>query len=114
MSEAPLPWPNYRSAPAELNLAAEVLDGAMARGCAERAALVGDHGATSYTAVRQMANAVAAGLIEHGLKRGDLVLIKMSNSLEFAAVFLGAVKLGVIPVLVNSLLTAAELQAVLE
>lgn len=114
MSEAPLPWPNYRSAPQQLNLAAEVLDGAIARGWGERAALVGDHGATSYRALQQMANTVAAGLLEHGLKRGDLVLIKMSNSVEFAAVFLGAVKLGVIPVLVNSQLTAAELQAVLE
>jgi acyl-coenzyme A synthetase/AMP-(fatty) acid ligase len=114
MSEAPLPWPNYRSAPEHLNLAAEVLDTAIARGCGERAALIGEHGATSYRALRQMANAVAAGLIEQGLKRGDLVLIKLSNSVEFAAVFLGTVKLGVIPVLVNSLLTAAELQAVLE
>src|SRR5258708_20831674 len=38
----------------------------------------------------------------------------MSNSPEFAAAFLAAVKLGVIPVLVNSLLTAVELTAVLE
>ncbi|MGH7852786.1 MAG: acyl-CoA synthetase, partial [Candidatus Binatia bacterium] len=49
-----------------------------------------------------------------GLKRGDLILIKMSNSPEFAVAFLAAVKLGVIPVLVNSLLTAVELRAVLE
>ena len=38
----------------------------------------------------------------------------MSNSPEFAVAFLAAVKLGVIPVLVNSLLTAVELTAVLE
>ncbi len=57
---------------------------------------------------------VAAGLLDLGLQRGDLVLIKMSNSPEFAVAFLAAVKLGVIPVLVNSLLTAVELAAVLE
>jgi acyl-CoA synthetase (AMP-forming)/AMP-acid ligase II len=38
----------------------------------------------------------------------------MSNSPEFAVAFLAAVKLGVIPVLVNSFLTAAELAPVLE
>ena len=114
MSKAPLPWPDYRSAPPQFNLAAEALDGQIACGYGERAALLGDHGATSYRALQQIANSVAAGLIEHGIKRGDLVLIKMGNSAEFAAAFLGAVKLGVIPVLVNSLLTAAELQTVLE
>lgn len=114
MSAAPLPWPSYRSAPAELNLAVEVLDAPIARGCGEHVALVGDHGAVSYRALQQLANSVAAGLTKHGLKHGDLVLIKLSNSVEFAAIFLGAVKLGVIPVLVNSLLTAVESQAVLE
>ncbi len=38
----------------------------------------------------------------------------MSNSPEFAVAFLAAVRVGVIPVLINSLLTAVELSAVLE
>ena len=77
-------------------------------------ALVGEFGVVTYESLQQRVNAVAAGLLDLGLQRGDLVLIKMSNSPEFAVAFLAAVKLGVIPVLVNSLLTAVELTAVLE
>ncbi|HSK30059.1 MAG TPA: acyl-CoA synthetase, partial [Candidatus Limnocylindria bacterium] len=114
MSESPVPWPGYRSAPPRLNLAAEVLDSSVARGCGPRAALVGEQGTTSYEQLQRLVNAVAAGLIDRGMSRGDRVLIKMGNSAEFAAAFLAAVKLGVLPVLVNSLLTAGELRGVLE
>jgi acetyl-CoA synthetase len=111
MSQQPA---NYRMVPEKLNLAHDVLDASVARGCGPRAALVGDFGVFSYEALQQRVNSLAAGLLDLGLKRGDLVLIKMSNSPEFAVAFLAAAKLGVIPVLVNSLLTSVELIAVLE
>src|SRR5258708_38096272 len=53
-------------------------------------------------------------MIDLSIESGDIVLMKMSNSPEFASAFLSAVKLGIIPVLVNSLLSAGELQSVLE
>ena len=114
MSETSIPWPGYRNAPERLNLAAEVLDAAIARGCGPRVALVGVHGSTRYHALQRQVNAVAASLLDLGLSRGDLVLIKMGNSVEFATAFLAAVKLGVIPVLVNSLLAGGEMRGVLE
>src|SRR4029079_19110039 len=92
----------------------DVLEASIARGCGQKAALVGDFGVVTYEALQQRVNAVAGGLLGLGLTRGKLVLIKMSNAPEFAVSFLAAVKLGVIPVLVNSLLTAVELTAVLE
>ncbi len=105
---------DYRVVPVKLNLAHDVLDASIARGWGQRPALVGDFGIVTYEALQQQVNAVAAGMLDLGLKRGDLVLIKLSNSPEFAVAFLAAVRLGVIPVLVNSLLTAVELTAVLE
>lgn len=105
---------NYRVVPEKLNLAQNVLDESIARGCGSQTALVGEFGVVTYESLQQRVNAVAAGLLDLGLKRGDLVLIKMSNSPEFAVAFLAAVRLGSIPVLVNSLLTAVELTAVLE
>lgn len=113
MNEPPIPWPGYRSAPPRLNLAVEVLDATIARGAGPHVALLGDHGTTSYESLQRQVHALAAGLIALGLRRGDLTLIKMGNSVEFAVAFLASVKLGVIPVLVNSLLTAGELQSVL-
>jgi acetyl-CoA synthetase len=108
------PGSGYRVVPDRLNIAREVLDDSIARGCGPRAALVGEFGVVTYEALQQRVNSVAAGLLHLAVKRGDLVLIKMSNSPEFAVAFLAAVKLGVIPVLVNSFLTAAELSVVLE
>jgi acyl-coenzyme A synthetase/AMP-(fatty) acid ligase len=105
---------NYRVAPEKLNLVQNVLDDTIARGCGVRTALVGEFGVVTYESLQQRVDSVAAGILDLGLKRGDLALIKMSNSPEFAVAFLAAVRLGVIPVLVNSLLTAVELTAVLE
>jgi acyl-coenzyme A synthetase/AMP-(fatty) acid ligase len=114
MSGSASPGPGYRVVPERLNIERDVLEASVARGCSPRAALVGDLGVVTYEALQRRVNGVAGGLLDLGLKRGDLVLIKMSNSPEFAVAFLAAVKLGVIPVLVNSLLTAVELTAVLE
>jgi acyl-coenzyme A synthetase/AMP-(fatty) acid ligase len=113
MTDLPTPWPGYRSAPDNFNLAVEVLDRTIARGAGAHAALIGEQGTTSYAELEQLVNGVAAGLTERAVKRGDLVLIKMGNSVEFAAVFLAAVKLGIIPVLVNSFLSVGELRTVL-
>jgi acetyl-CoA synthetase len=114
MTELAAPWPGFRKAPEKLNLTQEVLDGSVARGCGPRAALVGDHGIVTYESLQQQVNALAAGLRDLGLDRGDLVVLKMGNAPEFAIAFLAAVKLGIIPVLVNSALTAVELGTVLE
>ena len=108
------PWLGYRAYPERLNLAQEVLKPAIERGLANKAALIDDGGTINYDALNRQVNAVAAGLIQLRLKKGDLALIKMSNCTEFALAFLAAVKLGVIPVLVNSQLSANELGSVLE
>lgn len=108
------PWPGYRSAPQNLNLAAEALDTSIADHRGSNTALIGEQGTTTYAALQQTVSAVAAGMSDLGVVRGDRVLIKMSNSVEFAAAFLATVRLGAIPALVNSLLTAAELGIVLQ
>jgi len=105
---------DYRAVPEKLNIEHDVIEASIARGCGPHAALVGDFGIVTYESLQRQTNALAAGLLDLNLKRGDLALIKMSNSPEFAVAFLAAVKLGVVPVLVNSLLTAVELAAVLE
>lgn len=107
-------WPGYRRAPAQLNLAAEALDAMVTASSPSKIALIGEQGAVTYRALHQKVNAVAAGMTHLGIRRGDLVLIKMGNSVEFAAAFLAAVRLGAVPALVNSLLTAVELRIVLE
>jgi len=107
-----VPWPGYRVIPERLNLAGEVLRAHVERGLGNKPALIGQSGPVSFDALDRQVKAVAAGLLRLGLKRGDLVLIAMTNGAEFAVAFLAAVKLGVIPVLVNSALSANELASV--
>lgn len=113
-SEIHEPWPGYRKYPERLNLAREVLGASIERGLGNRAALIGDAGTITYEELNRQVDALAASLIQLGLKQSDLALIVMSNRAEFALAFLAAVKLGAIPVLVNSLLSADELRSVLE
>src|SRR5918997_1480422 len=108
------PWPAYRIYPKRLNLAQAVLDPTIHRGLGTRAALIGEGGTVTYEALERQVNALAGNLIQLGLKRSDLALIKMANCTEFAVAFLAAVKLGIVPVLVNSLLSASELKSIVE
>ena len=49
-----------------------------------------------------------------GVKPGDKVLFRMTNSAEFAAAFLACVWLGAIPVLQNSQLGRSELEHIVD
>ncbi|HXG52154.1 MAG TPA: acyl-CoA synthetase [candidate division Zixibacteria bacterium] len=113
-AEGEWPWPGYRTVPARLNIAAEVLGRQIERGFGPRPALVHDGGVTTYEELHRGATALAANLAGLGLKRGDLVLFLLPSSVEFAVSFLGTLQAGAIPVLVNSLLGMADLEAILE
>lgn len=108
------PWPGYREIPARLNLVREVLERPVAAGLGERAAMVWEGGSLSYEALLRRVDGLARGLEELGVSPGDPVLVQMPNSPEFATVFLASVKLGALPVAVNSLLGVKETEAILE
>lgn len=116
MDPSTIPGPRYRVIPEKLNLADEALGAgdALVRRRGNAPALVGDFAPVTYPLLRRRVDAAADGLGGLNLQRGERVLIKMGNSPEFAIVFLAAVKRGIIPVLVNSALTASELTPILE
>lgn len=55
----------------------------------------------SYDRLSDMADAVARGLLAHGLTRGDRVGILSLNRVEYLAVFFGAMRAGIIPAPIN-------------
>ena len=109
-----LPWAGYRRAPERLNLAGEVLDRQIDSGLGGRPAFVHEGGIETYGDLQQKVHSLAASLKELGLETGHRVLIRMANSPEFASAFLALVKIGALPVLVNSLLGTGELHAIVE
>lgn len=64
--------------------------------------LTGDAGRQSYRQVDEMANAVANSLLRLGLGAGDRIAIMMANSAEWVAIWLGAAKVGVVTVTINT------------
>jgi acyl-coenzyme A synthetase/AMP-(fatty) acid ligase len=71
-------------------------------------------GAISDAEFQNLVAALAAGLARHDLKPGDKVIVRMTNSAEFAAAFLACVWIGAIPVLQNSQLGRGELAHIVE
>src|SRR4029078_7865477 len=67
-------------------------------------------GAVSNADFQAMVAALAADLAKLGIKPGDKVVFRMTNSADFAAAFLACVWLGAVPVLQNSQLGRGELE----
>ena len=96
--------------PERLNCAAELLDGAIARGHGERPLLHTDDGAWTYADVQDRVNRIARVLTEDmGMATGERVLLRGPNTPMLAACWLAVIKAGGICVATMPLLRAYEL-----
>ncbi|MEK9685253.1 MAG: AMP-binding protein [Rhodospirillaceae bacterium] len=107
-------WPGYREIPEYTNLCWEAIDRQINAGLGGKVAFVYEGGKISYSELLQGVSAFSRGLIELGLAPGDRILIRLRNSLEYVFAYLGSIRAGIQPVLQNSLLSAAEVQYVIE
>jgi benzoate-CoA ligase len=94
------------------NIAAHLLTANAAR--ADKAAFIDDHGSLSYGALDEQVRRLAAGLRSLGIKREERVLLLMQDSTPWPVAFLGAIYAGLVPVAVNTLLTADDYAYMLE
>jgi benzoate-CoA ligase len=83
-------------------------------GRADKAAFVDDLGTLSYGHLAQRVGRMAAGLRALGLKREERVLLLMHDCVDWPVAFLGAMYAGLVPVAVNTLLTADDYAYMLE
>jgi benzoate-CoA ligase len=74
----------------------------------DKTALIDDAGSLTYGQMADQVRACAAGLRKLGLKREERVLLLMQDSSDWVVSFLGALYAGVVPVAVNTLLTAED------
>jgi benzoate-CoA ligase len=79
-----------------------------------RAAFVDDLGTLTYGGLDERVRRVAAGLRALGVKREERVLLLMHDVTDWPVAFLGAIYAGVVPVAVNTLLTADDYAYMLE
>ncbi|MFM2120867.1 MAG: hypothetical protein RL722_2335 [Pseudomonadota bacterium] len=100
-------------APGErFNFAQHLFEANAGRG--SRAAFIDDQGSLSYAALEDRARRLAAGLRAQGIRREERVLLLMQDCNDWPVSFLGAMYAGLVPVAVNTLLTADDYAYMLE
>ncbi len=92
--------------PTEFNFAQHLIATHVSR--AGKTALIDDVGRLSYGELAEQVRRFAGGLQALGLKREERVLLLMQDSSDWVVAFLGSLHAGVVPVAVNTLLTAED------
>jgi len=99
--------------PREYNAAHDLLERNMRIGRAEKIAFHDDAGSITYAALAERANRFGSGLLALGLRMEDRVLLALHDTIDFPSAFLGAIKAGIVPIAVNTLLTAKDFEYML-
>jgi benzoate-CoA ligase len=92
--------------PAQLNFASHVF--ALNRSRAQKPAYIDDDGMTTYGELEARAGRFASALHTLGVHAEERILLAMHDSSDLPVSFLGALYAGVVPVVVNTLLTAPD------
>ncbi|MEP7139770.1 MAG: benzoate-CoA ligase family protein [Caldimonas sp.] len=98
--------------PRDFNFAAHLF--AINRGRGDKIAYVDDRGTLTYGQLEARSRRLAAALPGLGLQRDERVLLLMHDCNEWPVAFLGSLFAGVVPVCVNTLLTADDYAYMLE
>ena len=83
-------------------------------GRASKVAYIDDVGSMTYGELEHRARQVASALRASGVRREDRVLLLMQDCNDWPVAFLGAVYAGVVPVAINTMLTATDYVYILE
>src|SRR6476619_3734212 len=92
--------------PSQFNLAAHLLARNASR--AARIAYADDRTRLSYGELAKRMRQFARVLHEHGVRREERVLLLAHDTVDWPVAFLGSIYAGVVPVAVNTLLTADD------
>jgi len=102
------------SYPREYNAVTDLLDHNIAAGRAEKTAFIDQNQSVSYRELAENTHRVANLLRSKGIGSENRVAVLMHDTVDWPAVFLGAIRAGVIPVAVNTLLGAEPYRYILQ
>ena len=100
------PRPFVQPPPERFNFARHLFERNAAR--AGKDAYLDDAGRLTYGQLESRARRCAAALLASGVRREERVLLLMHDTTDWPVVFLGAIYAGVVPVAINTLLTADD------
>ncbi len=100
--------------PRDYNAAEDLIERNLAAGRGDKLAYIDDAGSYTYAELARRVNRCGSALRSVlGLRQEDRVLMCVLDTIEFPTVFLGAIKAGVVPIAVNTLLTASDYEYML-
>src|SRR4051812_42798374 len=94
--------------PGAYNAAADLIERNLRAGRARKTAYIDDRGSYSYDELAERVDRCANALRDLGLHAEQRILLCLIDSIDFPTAFLGAIKAGIVPVPVNTMLTAAD------
>ncbi len=94
--------------PRDYNAAHDLVERNLAAGRAGKIAYFDDAGACTFGELAERVNRCANALIGLGLREEERVLLCHLDTIDFPAVFLGAIKAGIVPIAANTLLTTRD------
>jgi benzoate-CoA ligase len=99
--------------PQRYNAAYDLIERNLRAGRADKTAFIDDSGTCSYRELARRVSMFANALRRRGIDAGERVLLCLQDCVDFPVTFLGAIQAGVVPVAVNTLLTAGDYQYML-
>ena len=102
--------PPVISIPRDYNAAHDLIERNLSAGRGARLAYIDDRGSYTYSDLAERVNRAANTLVSLGLGMESRIMLAHLDTIDFPAVFLGAIKAGVIPIAANTLLTSEDYQ----
>lgn len=100
--------------PRQYNAAYDLIQRNLQAGRGDKIAFIDDKGECSYAELDRRSSRVANALQSLGVVREQRILLCIHDTIDFPAVFLGAIKVGIVPVAVNTLLTPKDYEYMLK
>ena len=94
--------------PARFNAARFYIDRHVAEGRGSRTAFLHEGGALTYAGLQELVDRTGNALLDLGVRPEQRVLCLLLDSPEFLATFWGAIKIGAIPIPVNTMMRAED------
>ena len=96
------------SIPRVYNFAADVIERNLKAGRAGKPAFIDPRGAWTYGQLAERIERFGAVLRSLGIRREERIVLALLDTIDWPTAFLGAIKAGVIPIPVNTLMTAED------
>ena len=99
--------------PSDYNAAHDLIERNLKAGRAEKVAYIDDNGSYTYGDLAERINRLANALTNLGIQMERRALLCLLDTVDFPVAFLGAIKAGIVPVAVNTMLTASDFEYML-